>query len=511
MTRISDAWDDSLDIQLDSGETVKAIEITKHTLIMCPFHDDNNSSAFIDYSDKSSNHYISCSACAKTFWHTETQAVVDTRYKDYWAHGGSIYKSSFTGMEFSFQKIGTEMFYAQTGLVDKAEQAKAYTYLSTKKYLHSLGQIHSLGDINAIKPYYQVDQTVGVTKVHIPGIENDIDDGKFITDWLKKTFVKHFDFIMEYLAVYSYTNYEDSPTIVLLGERGTGKNTFADLVGDIYSCLAVPIRSLSDSFNDYATKKLLVIDEVADDENRISYTQLKKLSGQTEFEVNRKYQPTYKAPNNLNIILLSNNKTPFRLKSSEFPPDEYNNQFFVYEMPTFKGLPDPNFKKKLNERLGCFVRNELKQVFEGLTLTGRYSIRTPITNELKNLFDSSKGELDYAFEELVSDILDVRKGVGDIGMLSQQQKKWIEAGFIPSKLLEDTANLKGVSKSALIRRFKEENVVSGNSTKHQIVNERCAGYHMNASWAIANGIAKAPANDSDPKTTLNQTTLDVNT
>ena len=504
-------WPAGYQVRTSDGNVISADSVDTKTQIYCPFHKDNTPSAFVDYSEKSKNHYIHCSTCDKTFWKEVDEKGLTDRYADYWAHGGSIYKSSFTGMDFSFQKIGTDMFYAQNDLKEQQAKEQAYSFLSKEKYLHSLGQIHSLGDIEAESPYYKVDQDAGITNVHIPGIPQDKNDPDFIMNWLEKTFGQYKQFILEYLAVYVYTNYTKLPTIVLLGDRGTGKNTFADFTGDFFSSLTVPVRSLSDNFNDYATKKLMVIDEVADDENRISYTQLKKLSGQTQFEVNKKYQATYTAPNNLNILLLSNNKTPFRLKDSEHPSDEYNNQFFVYEMPPLSGTPDPEFKKKLKERTGCFIRNELKQVFEKLMLKGRYSIKTPITDELTKLFDSSKGELDLVFDELISDIRDILNGEG-VGTDSPcyGYKDWISAGYIRSHMLDELASQKHIAKSALVRRCNEEEVFdSSGSDKRRLNGKRETGYRFSAKFIAEH---KKNTGTSDGKTEIsdpNQTRIDM--
>lgn len=55
------------------------------------------------------------------------------------------------------------------------------------------------------------------------------------------------------------------------------------------------------------------------------------------------------------------------------------NQFFVYEFRRFSGPPDPNMARKLRDRLGYYIRTELRRVFESLDLEGkRYSINRPM-------------------------------------------------------------------------------------------------------------------------------------
>ena len=61
-------WDDGLTVKDKNNTEIQAGSSKQHTRIYCPFHNDSTPSAFIDYSTKSSNHYISCSSCNQTFW-----------------------------------------------------------------------------------------------------------------------------------------------------------------------------------------------------------------------------------------------------------------------------------------------------------------------------------------------------------------------------------------------------------------------------------------------------------
>ena len=68
VTKHGEIWDNSLRLIDKDGKEISLDEIDKKLQILCPFHDDDTPSAFIDYSETSENWYISCSACSKTFW-----------------------------------------------------------------------------------------------------------------------------------------------------------------------------------------------------------------------------------------------------------------------------------------------------------------------------------------------------------------------------------------------------------------------------------------------------------
>ena len=112
--------------------------------------------------------------------------------------------------------------------------------------------------------------------------------------------------------------------------------------------------------------------------------------------VNQKFLPEYQVRNNMNIIILSNEATPIFAQKDEEPTSEKNNQFFVYTMPKFKGEIDPDFGQKVEDRLGHYVRTELKAVYDSVkALTGyRYSIPTPITEEERALFNVNQTGLE---------------------------------------------------------------------------------------------------------------------
>ena len=74
VTNNGEIWDNSLQLSDKDRNEISLDEIDKKLQILCPFHEDDTSSAFIDYSETSENWYINCSACSKTFWMNKLKA-----------------------------------------------------------------------------------------------------------------------------------------------------------------------------------------------------------------------------------------------------------------------------------------------------------------------------------------------------------------------------------------------------------------------------------------------------
>ena len=161
---------------------------------------------------------------------------------------------------------------------------------------------------------------------------------------------------------------------------------------------------MSSNFSPEAQCKLAIIEENST-LNKDQYKVLKQYSGTSELRVNIKYIPEYNVRNNMSIILISNEEIPMYVEASELPTDERNNQFFMYRCTKVANNIDPMFEIKLKERLGHYVRTELKRVFEATDYTqGRYGIRVPITQEERDIFRENRTRLEELSEELLAAI-----------------------------------------------------------------------------------------------------------
>lgn len=71
----------------------------------------------------------------------------------------------------------------------------------------------------------------------------------------------HDEFIKDWLAVFFFTNYKKLPDLILTGDRGSGKNTFAESLSMVFPTLSVIVKELDGNFNPAGGKKLMIVDE----------------------------------------------------------------------------------------------------------------------------------------------------------------------------------------------------------------------------------------------------------
>ena len=217
-------------------------------------------------------------------------------------------------------------------------------------------------------------------------------------------------------------------------------------------------------------KKLLIVEE-----NETSfmnqYKTLKKYSGQKYAMVKKKFKDPYRVKNNMNMVLLSNELISLYVSREELPTDMRNNQFFVFEMKKLKGDINPNIQQKVLDRLGLYVRDELKTVYNNLDLTGkRYSIDVPITDEEKDLFNNSISEAD-----LLTDTLIEHMTLNP----SSDYKEFLDSGYFPSSLPDLYIFINNTGqKNKLIKNMKKRNLIGSKSERKQVGQKRNYCYEM---------------------------------
>ncbi len=152
----------------------------------------------------------------------------------------------------------------------------------------------------------------------------------------------------------------------------------------------------------------------------------------------KKYENSVEVRNNLNIIIASNDPTPLWLKKSEMPSDEIRNQFFAWEFPQLKaGKMDAGLKKKLEERIGHYIRTELLSVFEsskGDMANYRYAIPVPITKVLENMYDCSISPNEANADEFIY-YWESQLGTNKQELKPSDIKKWCEDNHVNSTWL----------------------------------------------------------------------------
>ena len=472
-------WDDNLVVSDADGNAIPVASIKEKTRVLCPFHDDHSSSAFVEYSSTSGNWFIHCSACNRTFWKTKKPVPPEERLANYWSHSTGIYEAGIVGDSFYFSKIDKEKFLTLADANSKEDQNEVYKWVVKNHHIPMLARIDFLGNPDIEKPEFLVKKDDGIIEVKFPIIPVHTADNQFIEDYLDRTFGPRKKVIKEYLAVYAYTNYQKLPSLILVGKRGSGKNTFADMVADIYRPLSVYWKPEEGSFNPELQKKLLIADETVTKDIK-NYTYLKRLSGQAYQTINEKYTPKYQVRNNINIIILSNRNLPIFADREELPTDPANNQFFVYEMKKFSGRIDADLSNKLRRYLGHYVRTELKKVFSNLNMSGfRYSIEVPITDEEKLLFNSSVSSDEAAADRFLRYIADNHGS----------NPKWdfkdhIASGFVPMDEIYKNMGGDDNLKAKVLRNLRErEFLTSDTSSKRSKGGSRLYCYQMTPKFA----------------------------
>jgi len=447
-------WDDNLVVKDKNGKELSVKDIKVKTQIHCPFHDDSNPSAFIDYSKKSDNWYIRCSSteCNKTYWKTKFQKLLEERCEPYWSHMNKIYEMGIIGDTYHFKEIGEKKFYVFTENWTKESKGIAFEWLLKNHHLSNIIRIDYLGDPLAVNHTYAVKKDQGLIEVRYTALPVDVKDNQFIENYLDKMFGQYKEFIKQYMAVYTYTDFRKLPTLILVGERGVGKSIFAEMLAEIYPQRSQVWTVKEENFNPELQKKLLVADETVSSKKE-NYQNLKTISGRKYHSINEKFTPKYQVLNNVNVVILSNSLLPVYVEREELPTDVANNQFFVYEIKRFSGSIDAELDKKLKARLGYYVRSELKQVFDGLDMSKyRYSLPVPITPEEHKLFKSSISIAQMKADKFIQDLIN-KVSIGEF-------KEFADAGFVPVDAICEQLKISDIDKRSIVHNLRERGYLS---------------------------------------------------
>jgi|APTNR8051073442_1049403.scaffolds.fasta_scaffold00406_27 hypothetical protein len=478
---VSDAWDDLFEVTLADSSVELAVNVKmkrdQTVPIYCPFHNDGSPSAFLAYSEENYNHFIHCSSCGKTYWKVQTKDIIALKSERFWSLGTGVYEAGIVGDVFSLENIAEKKFFVKIGAETKKDKDEYYKYIVNNKHLHRMNRIDNIGDVTIDLSMFDINPDSGNITVRVKALPVNIKDNVYIEEYLTSVFGPYKTFIKEWLACYVHTNYRKLPTLILGGPRGVGKNTFAEAVQAIFPVLSDTAKDLEGNFNPFAEKKLLVIDESASN-GKLQYQQLKKFSGQKYLEVNKKYLPQYQVQNNLNIIYLSNDDQPVYVERDEIPTDVRNNQFFVYRLSSNKTF-DSDLNQKLIDRLGHYIRTELKVVFNKLNPTGfRYTIAVPITDDEKKLFNNSVSGI----EEEVDRVIDYVET--NITNSVWSYYEFAKAGYLPTGFFQEVIQSNRVSKTKVIQKLqKHKQIANDKADKYiQVNGKRPYCYKLGPVW-----------------------------
>lgn len=456
-------------IKLSDGSETPISSVTAKSPCFCPHpdHDDNSPSAFVSLQD--GKHYVHCSSCNWTWWEADSVPRLEKACKPYWSYGTDIWEFGMISDMLFYDKIGRAKFHILTETEDQNDKAKAFRYLVKNKHLRFISRIDYVSDSAAAESYYNVDLNSGVISAHHRPIPVKIQDNAYIEDYLNDRFGKYIFFIKQWLAVYCHSNYNKLSNLIFLGNRGSGKSSFAEVIGEIYPTLSYQWGGNEENFTYECEKKMLIVEENISD--KVSqYKTLKKYSGQKHATVKRKFKDPYQVKNNVNIILLSNELIPLFVSREELPTNAKNNQFFVFEFPPLSGAIDPQLQDKLLARIGHYIQTELKTVYAGINTSGyRYSIDVPITDEERELFAANTSDLESDVDTLVDRLIEQYDS--DTFPDDLPYYPFIEAGQLPITWVKYYSQ-SSRHYNQIIKGMRRQRLVSGKADKVQINGKR---------------------------------------
>ncbi|MFH1514912.1 MAG: primase-helicase family protein [bacterium] len=393
-------YEDNLIVQQDGTWKVSDVERLKALLLsqpnlraVCPFCDSDG--AMITR-DTFKFIFLKCTKCEDTFFEYPITP------------GMFSYKTQIYRVEAKSNRFINAELMTEDSFRSRREWQFARKMLLNdpqRKFLDDNFQIQRIGSVDFNVLDYELDIPGNALVYKYPALPENIADNTFIDAWLEGMFGIYTSFIKNWLAMYCYTNYVTLPVIVLTGERGTGKNTFAEMVGKIFPSLMGLWDGDARHFTDVYVNKLLFVDENPNADKATQYTEIKKLTGNARIPINKKYQPEYYAPNNIKIIIATNDPKPMFVKWQEAPKSESVNNFFMHQCPVVPVSKINNrLASELEDRLGHYVRTELKVRYEKLAavsdIRSRYALPAYITPLARRIFASSKTSVDTETEEL---------------------------------------------------------------------------------------------------------------
>lgn len=378
---------------------------------------------------------IHCSSCNTNF----VKAVGDTNmyleyykntYSNYFYLGSNLYKWEVTGKNAGYGKVPREAICPPERVIGQGDKEVLLKYKKAEQmFLANLAKSCKIpGTFSMVKKSdVNADRTYGVMgderlDINYAPAAVDKKDNDYIINVFKKIFdgKGEFDCIMDYMAMAAYTNFKRLPTCVWNGARGTGKSTIAEFIANMFPGSYGIIDSKLSRFNYECNNKfVLLVENDSDKRDITNYT--KKLGGSEDIKIEHKGEAPFYIPNNVNLLIDSNNLNALHLPLDEKPTNTGNNQYFV---KTFKliaeGDRNNNIKEELKERQGWFIQSYLRERFEMLEARDtqekracRYHIRVPITDDEKIVFNLSETKAESYGTDLWDDY--IYKAIVDAG------------------------------------------------------------------------------------------------
>ncbi len=248
---------------------------------------------------------------------------------------------------------------------------------------------------------------------------------------LKIIFYKpeHYKTFLDFTALFAFENRygKSKPTLVLYGDRNTGKNVAVEhFLGAIYPNTTTPVPPNYEQFQEYAqNNKLAIFDETGEDSNKArSLTKiglfLKQQSGTRYNSVNIKNSREKNIESGVYYAVMSN-EIPISVK--EMPNSDDNNQWIALKLKEskafelgmwkdkyLKGTDNNDISDFVQDHIGHFIQNDLFTHYcnlkiEGKTKNWRYGMSVPVNQESKELYDQSEPGWQVKIKRFIKDLV----------------------------------------------------------------------------------------------------------
>ena len=200
-------------------------------------------------------------------------------------------------------------------------------------------------------------------------------------------------FMLKWIAYcFQYPGKKMFTSLVIIGEQGTGKNTFTNAICKMMGIYANPCADLGKVLGKFngiiQNKKLIVFNECQSytTNKNFDHDKLKMMISENSIDIEKKYQNTVHAENLTNFIFISNNNAPVKID------DEKDRRFLVVKVSP-KFASNKEYFNKLQssfEEEGFY--SHLFTFFMKMDVKDFGSELPPMTEAKKNIIEYSRSQ-----------------------------------------------------------------------------------------------------------------------
>jgi hypothetical protein len=151
----------------------------------------------------------------------------------------------------------------------------------------------------------------------------------------------------------------------------------------------------------------------------------------------------------------------------------------VYTLEPFAGQIDTTLQEKLVERIGYYIRTELKDVFGKLNPVGnRYSIKVPITPEERALFKDNVTSIEFYTDEILQTIEErYLDGIHD------EFVSFLEAGYLQSGAVRTDNRPRGIEIVDIVKNLVKRGILlSCGKSRRRVKKTRDYAYDLTVQY-----------------------------